>query len=113
LSRETVALARADEPQHTVTVAALKDLQGRSAFEYGVGSQQEVERDPWTRSCEALHDGGNSWKNLSLVELASGIAPVASLANGEQGVRAPSFIDGLTRDPQCAAGLLGGQRTAC
>ena len=113
MSRETVTLVRADKPYHPVTVAALKDLQRRAAFEHCVGSQQKVERGPWSRSGEAPRDVGNSWKNFSLVELAGGIAPVASLAYGEQGIGAPSFIDSLTSDPQCVAGLLSGQRASC
>ncbi len=68
LSSETVTPARADEPQHPVTIAALKDLQRRAAPEHCVGRQQKVERGPWSRSCEAVHDVGNSWKNFSLME---------------------------------------------
>ncbi len=113
LSRETVTVARADEPEHSVTIAALKGLQRRAALEHCVGSQQKVERGPWSCRCKALHDVGDSWKSFSILELAGGIAPVASLTNGEQGIGSPSFVDSLTRDPQCVAGLLCRQRASC
>jgi hypothetical protein len=99
-SSEAVALVRADQAQHRVTIACLQDLQGCWAIKDCVGRRQEVGRVPGIRGSKAAHGLDQTGDDLTLLELTGGITPVTFRPDSEQDTDTPPLVGTLALDPE-------------